>query len=180
MFFGEPPGGADADIHRWAHFQQESARVLHAPSDIGHGKARGGRNLPLLGLHVENKGRLMIHAVNTEQAMHLNLRSTLDGKFPVHPVGHKYNFRIAVALKNVLVHPRIPGGAAARAALRVHHNRATRLTGIQVEMNYSTFQPEGAVYCMQDIPESEIYRGARRVERDGLLARRGGRRGATQ
>ena len=101
--------------------------------------------------------------------MHLNLRRTLRGNLAVNGVRREYDFRIAVALENILVHSPVACAAAARAARCVHHHRAACFAGARVEVYYSAFQLERAMYRMQDISESEVNRGARGVEHDGLL-----------
>src|SRR5258705_10862436 len=94
-------------------------------------------------------------------AHELSIRLTRWRKFPVYAVRREYDFRVAAALKNVLVHSPIPCVAAAITAGCVHHDRAARFAGAWIEVYNAALQPEGAVYGMQDISESEVYRGAR-------------------
>ena len=119
-------------------------------------------------LHLKRKGDFVIGAVNTKDAVHLNLRGTFVGDFTIHGIRREYDFRIAGALHDVLMHPAVPRSAAAIAAGCVHHDRAARFAGAGIKLYNSALQLKGAVNGVQDIPESEVYSGSSWVEGDGL------------
>ena len=169
----------DADFDSFIYLQQERARIFHTPRDIWHRKLRCGCDLAGCGLNLEWKGDRVIDAVNTENAVNLNLRDR-PGRFATQVVGREYYFRVAITLQNVFMHSFVPFTASANAACGVHYYRATRFTGTGIEMDDSAPQLEGAMYGMKDIFESERYCCASGIEYNGLTAERLGRQGTAQ
>jgi len=106
----------------------------------------------------------MAGSVNPEKPVYLNDRHTLAGDLATDAVRHEYNFRIPLALENVLMHSPVARATAALATRCVHHDRPARLSGTRIEMYYAAFQFEAPAYGVQYISESERYCGARGVE----------------
>src|SRR5450759_2996181 len=141
--------GLDLELDAVVDVQEQRARVLHAPLDVGDLKPRRGCRLPGGRVDLDGEKDLVIRAVELEQAVEVPLRVPVGRKPAFEPVGTKHGRRETAGLEDLLAHPPVAGGVSALAALHVHDDFAPNLSRYGIESECAALQLETAVHRVE-------------------------------
>ena len=151
-----------------AALSANSARILELLGQLPEGASAAEIDK----LDAEVKRQLVVRPVNLKHAVGVDLRFTLRGQLPAHPVGSEDRIRIARAFEDLLVHAAVARVSTRSATGHIDHHLSGCLAGGRIERHAPTLELEAAVHGMQDVVKSECDDGPRWVELHGRF--RGG------
>lgn len=97
------PGSNQIDLHRIIHPQEQRARIFHSPLRIGNREVNRRAPTARRPLHFGGHGDLAVYSVDVEPAVHSYRRRSLRRNRALNSVRTKRNFRIALALRDLVV-----------------------------------------------------------------------------
>src|SRR2546428_7329604 len=96
--------GVNAQLNGIAGAQNERAGILESPGDVGDSEIRVQSKVRARDPHVNWNYHLVIPAVKTERAFHLDLRIALRQHTPIDLKRSKSNLRVRLTLEYLSMH----------------------------------------------------------------------------
>ena len=153
--------------------QKQGARIFHSPLRIGNREVNRRGPTALRPLHFGGHGDLAVYSVDVEPAVHSYRRLSLRRNRALNAVRTKRNFRIALALQDLVVHFAVAHSAAALAAFGVDHNLTADCSRGRIELHGSVLQLKRSLHGVKYVAQSELDGGLRRIELECRTLSRG-------